>query len=80
MNPGDLPENLGRPMPKPDRLTVEDHIFLAAITGLLAGPAGVPLLAAAPRGEVLVNTAANVAASAMSARADRRAHPDPAEG
>jgi hypothetical protein len=36
MNPDDLPENLGRPMPQPDRLTVEDHIFLAAITGLLA--------------------------------------------
>lgn len=36
MNPDGLPENLGRPMPEPDRLTVEDHIFLAAITGLLA--------------------------------------------
>lgn len=36
MNPGDLPENLGRPMPEPDRATVEDHYTMAAITGLLA--------------------------------------------
>lgn len=36
MNPDGLPENLGRPMPEPDRLTVEDHYTMAAITGLLA--------------------------------------------
>jgi hypothetical protein len=30
-------ENLGRPMPEPDRLTVEDRYAMAALTGLLAG-------------------------------------------
>jgi hypothetical protein len=44
MNPGDLPENLGRPMPEPDRATVEDQYTMAAITGLLAGPVGSTML------------------------------------
>lgn len=36
MNPDDLPENLGRAMPEPDRLTVEDHYTMAILTGLIA--------------------------------------------
>jgi hypothetical protein len=68
MNPDDLPENVGRPMPEPDRLTVEDQYTMAAITGLLASGKHCDFLMLAEPRRKLIRRAKAVARQAMEAR------------
>lgn len=65
-----LPEddNLGRPLPEPDRLTVEDQYTMSAITGLLAGPLCLGLMSAEPQGSALVRQAKIIGRLAMEGR------------